>query len=71
MMITVNENFGYIKAEKPKMKDFIEPTKKYAEEVKDISEVLSGDMSDNTNITTPRGVIKTAGENREEGRNFT
>ena len=40
-------------------------------EVKDISEVLSGDMSDNTIITTPRGVIKTAGQIREEARNFT
>ncbi len=39
-MITVNENFGYIKAENPKMKDFIEPTKKYAEEVKDISDKI-------------------------------
>ena len=40
-------------------------------EVKDISEVLSGDMSDNTIITTPRGVVKTAGQIREEARNFT
>ena len=40
-------------------------------EVKDISEVLSGDMPDNTVITTPRGVIKTAGQIREEARNFT
>lgn len=40
-------------------------------EVKDISEVLSGDMSDDTIITTPRGVVKTAGEIREEARNFT
>ena len=40
-------------------------------EVKDISEVLSGDMSDNTVITTPRGIIKTAGQIREEARNFT
>ena len=40
-------------------------------EVKDISEVLSGDMSDNTIITTPKGVVKTAGEIREEARNFT
>ena len=40
-------------------------------EVKDISEVLSGDMSDDTVITTPRGVIKTAGQIREEARNFT
>ena len=40
-------------------------------EVKDISEVLSGDMSDDTIITTPKGVVKTAGEIREEARNFT
>ncbi len=40
-------------------------------EVKDISEVLSGDMPDNTIITTPRGIIKTAGQIREEARNFT
>ena len=39
--------------------------------VKEISEVLSGDMSDDTIITTPRGVVKTAGEIREEARNFT
>ena len=39
--------------------------------VKEISEVLSGDMSDNTIITTPKGIVKTAGQIREEARNFT
>ena len=49
----------------------IENDNSKAIEVKDISEVLSGDMPDNTVITTPRGVIKTAGQIREEARNFT
>lgn len=40
-------------------------------EVKDISEVLSGDMSDNTIITTPKGVIKTAGQIRKEAKEFS
>lgn len=31
------ENFGYIKQDIPKMKDFIKPTKQYSEEVKEIS----------------------------------
>lgn len=39
--------------------------------VEEISEVLSGDMSDDTIITTPKGVVKTAGEIRDEARNFT
>lgn len=39
--------------------------------VKEISEVLSGDMSDDTIITTPKGIVKTAGQIREEARNFT
>ena len=40
-------------------------------EAKDISEILSSDLPDDTIITTPRGVVKTAGEIREEARNFT
>lgn len=39
-------------------------------EVKDIEDVLKGDMPDDTIIKTPKGIELTAGQIREETRNF-
>lgn len=39
-------------------------------EVKDIEDVLKGDMPDETLIKTPKGITLTAGQIREETRNF-
>lgn len=39
-------------------------------EVKDIEDVLKGDMPDETLIRTPKGITLTAGQIREETRNF-
>jgi len=41
-----------------------------AVEAKDIAEVLSGDMPDDTIIKTPKGIEITAGQIREEAKNF-
>lgn len=47
------------------------PISKEIIEVKDISEILSSDLPDETLIRTPKGIEITAGQIREEARNFT
>lgn len=46
------------------------PTSEKIIEVKDIEDVLKGDMPDETLIRTPKGITLTAGQIREETRNF-